>query len=247
LLQAQLRGKLTREEEDMEDLLTSNVFGAMKYVPIEEGLKRLLLSCEDAKGKPPITSNQILINSQYEFWPSINETDCIGCEPDVLVNLKSSTSEKFVVFIEAKYLSEKSSYPDSGTVPNDQLAREYDNLIKRAEREKATPILLYVTAHMSYPQEVIQESINEFSKKRLREMKAFWLSWRKLINLFSDSRQAILTDLVEVLRRQGLTFFEGITRPEMIDFSWSFKKGIALGENYNWSYPIEQISWRFQP
>jgi hypothetical protein len=28
-----IHGKLTREEEGMEDLLTSNIFGSMKYLP----------------------------------------------------------------------------------------------------------------------------------------------------------------------------------------------------------------------
>ena len=33
---AQLKGKLTRKEEDMEDLLVSNVFGSIKYLEPRE-------------------------------------------------------------------------------------------------------------------------------------------------------------------------------------------------------------------
>ena len=65
LLQAQLRGKLTREEEDMEDLLTSNVFGSIKYVTPEEGLLQLLLSSEDVNGETPIDSLQTVSEVQY--------------------------------------------------------------------------------------------------------------------------------------------------------------------------------------
>ena len=42
MLAAQIKGKLTRKEEDLEDLLTSNVFGSIKYVPPENGLIPLL-------------------------------------------------------------------------------------------------------------------------------------------------------------------------------------------------------------
>ena len=45
---AQIRNKLTRQEEHMEDLLTSNVFGLWRYLPAELGLLQLL---ETAKGK----------------------------------------------------------------------------------------------------------------------------------------------------------------------------------------------------
>jgi hypothetical protein len=38
MLQAMLRGKLTRSEEGMEDLLTSNTFGVLKYLPPEAAL-----------------------------------------------------------------------------------------------------------------------------------------------------------------------------------------------------------------
>jgi hypothetical protein len=50
LLQAQLKGKLKRREEDMEDLLTSNVFGSIKYVLPQNGLSNILASSEDING-----------------------------------------------------------------------------------------------------------------------------------------------------------------------------------------------------
>ncbi len=36
MLQAMFHGKLTHEEGGMEDLLTSNAFGLMKYLPPEQ-------------------------------------------------------------------------------------------------------------------------------------------------------------------------------------------------------------------
>jgi hypothetical protein len=85
--------------------------------------------------------------------------------------------------------------------------------------------------------------------------------WRKLTNLFSSSKHQILKDLVEVLRHQGLIFFEGIPKPELADIEWSFKAeahwnwlafrecyiewSFELNEIYNWNYIFEAIKWRF--
>ena len=38
MIEALLRGKLSREQENMEDVLTSNVFGMLQYVAPELGL-----------------------------------------------------------------------------------------------------------------------------------------------------------------------------------------------------------------
>ena len=43
MLHAQRRGKLTREVENLEDLLTSNVFGVFSYLEPEVGLLPFLV------------------------------------------------------------------------------------------------------------------------------------------------------------------------------------------------------------
>ncbi len=51
MLQAMIHGKLTREEEGLEDLLTSNTFGLMKYLPPEAVLLPFLSLANEA-GRP---------------------------------------------------------------------------------------------------------------------------------------------------------------------------------------------------
>jgi hypothetical protein len=261
MLQAQLRGKLTRKEEDLEDLLTSNVFGSMKYVPPEEGLLPLLASSSDSDGKAPVQSLQPISNVEYHFWPWIQEPKCQGCEPDVLITIRFMNNRKIVILVESKYRSGKSSGPSEEGAPMDQLAREWDNLIRLAEQENATPILLYVTDDIGYPKKSIEDSQQEYLQKRKKDIKVFWISWRKLPTLFSDKKQSILSDLVEVLRRQRLTFYEGTRRVEPINVKWSFKAMInwnwssyrecninwkyQVRKNYIWTYRIETAKWRF--
>ena len=54
-----------------------------------------------------------------------------------------TTGTKTIILVEAKYKSGKSSEADDGEKPNDQLAREWDNLSVLARRKDLVPILIY--------------------------------------------------------------------------------------------------------
>jgi hypothetical protein len=262
MLQAQLRGKLTRAEENLEDLLTSNVFGSIKYVPYEDGLLPLLANCQDENGDALTGINQPVLNVHYDFWPRLREVNCEECEPDLLIRIQYANGQSMLVLVEAKYLSDKSSEANDKEAPKDQLAREWDNLILKAKQEHAKPILLYVTADFGYPRQSIEESRKEYLEKRKNGMSVFWLSWRKLPTLFLDNRQEILNDLIGVLKYQQLTFFEGITIPEASSIKWSFEAIInwdwtlnsessirwqfKANKNYNWQYQAKLVKWSFK-
>ena len=241
-------------------MLTSNVFGSIKYLPFEDGLGLLFSNSTDNEKRTLAYLLHPILDIEYQFWPWIQEQDCEGCEPDVFIIITPKNKQKTVMFIEAKYLSDKSSEADEGEAPKDQLAREWDNLTSIAERERATPILLFVTADMGYPKETIEESNQEYKKKRKKEMTVFWISWRRLPTLFSATDHPILKDLVKVLQLQGLTFFEGIKKVEPIDIRWTFKAKVDWSwsfyanlpiswgygnKNYNWNWKIEPYDWRF--
>ncbi len=57
MLAAQIHGKLKREEEYLEDLLTSNVFGSIQYIPPEDGLVPILSAAERVDGSQPLKLN----------------------------------------------------------------------------------------------------------------------------------------------------------------------------------------------
>lgn len=149
MIEALLHGKLSRDQENMEDTLTSNVFGLIKYVEPEQALFSFLAGAQDLSRSKPLTFLQQascdFIN--YEFWPRWSEADCYGCEPDVVIRVHLKGDRRLVILIEAKYHSGKSSVADQELErPNDQLAREWDNLVHLAQRERAQPILIYLTA-----------------------------------------------------------------------------------------------------
>lgn len=216
MLQAQLKGKLGRDEESLEDLLTSNVFGAFSYLEPSDGLLPFLQRVEG----PPATELRDWIatgpglRAAYEFWPWIELADCHGCEPDVLIRLERVDGAKAILVIEAKYRSGKSSEADPGAAggerPFDQLARQWDNLARLAQDEGARPFLVYVTAGYAYPRSDIEASQAELVKLRAQAGTMLWLSWRALANAALGTAP-ILADLRRLMRdRYGLTFFEGV-------------------------------------
>ncbi|WNZ28476.1 MAG: hypothetical protein IAX21_07350 [Candidatus Bathyarchaeota archaeon] len=263
MLQAQLRGKLPRDLENMEDLLTSNVFGSIKYIQPEKGLLQILLNSEDSEGNTHTFDFSNIKNVTYHFWPWINESGCYGCEPDVYIKIDFENGSKTLVFVEAKYLSSKSSESDEKKeAPYDQLAREYDNLQELAAKENASPIFLYITADLGYPMIDYVESVKDYQRYKQKEMSMQWISWRKIPKIFTDAeKDSILHDLVKVIQRLGLTFYEGIKTLEPPNIEWSFKAVVnwdwsvyedllidwefKLNKCFNWKYQIESTKWRF--
>jgi hypothetical protein len=242
MLAAQLMGKLTRREEDLEDLLTSNVFGSIKYVPPEDGLIPILCAAEtDAESEEeryPFENLQIS-KVKYEFWYHLQEQNCDGCIPDVLINIEQSNGENLIVLVEAKYLS--------GT-PVGQLTREWNNLEILARKSNAIPYLLYLTADFRYPKKEI-DSEKEFLKKLGKKMDVLWVSWRMLPKLFTEKnlteKHCIIKDLVKVLENQNLTFFKGTSIPKQIELiEWSFQ---TKASDLDWSkYQTFDIQWKYQ-
>ena len=154
---------------------------------------------------------------------------------------------KLLLLIEVKYLSGKSSFMNDGPLPNDQLAREWDNLVgliaESDGMENAIPYLLYVTADFGFPSKDVEEARTEFAMKRLgrRQPDVLWIPWRQLPEILSQSNQEILRDVSMVLIGLGLIPFKGVRVPETIAFSWSFSR------TYHWSrVGFTYVGWRFK-
>ena len=248
MLQAILKGKLSREQENMEDILTSNVFGLLRYVQPQEGILKYLSLAEDKDGIRPLeylnSFNEFLQNSvEYEFWPWWQEMGCIGCEPDVVISIKIPDKKDLLILIEAKYLSGKSSEADeSYDTPYDQLAREWDNLSVMADESDKSPILVYLTAHYTYPQEDINNAVSELREKRPGDAEPviYWLSWRHLHKVCENSRTFVLDDLMCLLSRLNFKFFNGAAL-EYVNVPWSFEiifdwQAIAGAQAIRWKF-----------
>jgi hypothetical protein len=252
MLQALLRGKLSREQENMEDVLTSNVFGFMEYLKADKELLMFLRKAVHNKQSLDQLLPSEVTSVSYEFWPKWSEEDCIPCEPDLVLKIDPKEGQKLIILIEAKYRSGKSSEADedetSDKPPNDQLAREWDNLLHIAESEKESrePILIYLTADFGYPKESILASQEDYNGKRQpkerKPFKCYWLSWRHLRECFERSEKPAIKDLVKAMNKLNLTFYYGITPiPLRESSSWRFL------QQFDWSTCANRraIKWRF--
>jgi hypothetical protein len=156
MLQAILRGKLTRAEEGLEDLLTSNTFGLLKYLPPEAALLPFLGRAIDPLTQTPLADRLtgLVRVDRWEFWPTLTFPGCTPCEPDVLLVLSDGRGRRVGVLVEAKFRSGKSSVARLDQVaPHDQLARELDNLRAFAQDERlAAFAVLYLTPAVACPE-----------------------------------------------------------------------------------------------
>ena len=224
---AEIRGKISETgsnlSERMEDLLTSDIFGCFRYLPAEEGLIPFLKTAKSHRGiSLDIPSS---INSmQYAFWPYLKVKGCNPCEPDLLIGIETDQG-LHLIMIEAKYYSGLSSEEDDQDEPNNQLARELDNLATisasqlpwLADLSIISRNLVFVTQDMKIPNDLLSHSLAEYQTKR-GNGDIFWTSWRflpailenQLAKEFNVEQRAILEDILLLLQKKGLTMFRGI-------------------------------------
>ncbi len=224
---AELFGKISRAgenlSEQLEDLLTSDVFSVCCYVKPETLLLPFLYQ---AKGLNDALLENFIKGSisrvSYLFWPRLQRS-----EPDVLISLEFSSGQFFLILIEAKYFSPKSSSPLSevelelAETPRDQLAREYFDLLDanktfKIPRSKVLgQALIYVTAHRSIPTSTLEESVAEimYFMTEKDEISLFWTSWFELHPIIANTKKCqdwerpILKDLQLLLERKHLIRF----------------------------------------
>jgi hypothetical protein len=246
MLQALLRGKLSPEQENLEDLLTSGVFGSLAYLAPEDGLLPLLrLATDDDGGSPSVfdVAGWRLID-EVSFWPT-QATDLAGAtEPDVFIRATGDTGDSYVISIEVKLWSNKSAGATS-TI-SDQLAREWYSLVSFCQVPAATPLLIYITSHLERPILDIKEGRDDYSRhcKDLAirfPFRCAWLSWSKVAKEFSLSTNRTLRDIAMTCRRLDLGSFDGFSTIDEHPVDWCFH-----AKPYNFATSDIAVAWKWQ-
>ena len=226
---AEIHGKIAETgsnlSERMEDLLTSDVLGCLRYLPAQKALLPFLCTARSSQGKAfaPVTG---IVRVYSAFWPWLKSSGVDPCEPDVVLGLETEGRLIHLVMVEAKYHAGLSSAEDDGADPNNQLARELDSLIRLTPTalrwdpglRVASRTLLFVTAEVAMPRGDMARALDEFKRKRNQETDIFWTSWRVLPSILEEGlatesdagRRAVLADMLALLVRKGLTMFRGV-------------------------------------
>jgi hypothetical protein len=220
---AELHGKLgadySRAHERAEDLLTSTVFGLLRYLPPADGLLAVLRRARPVRvsgqrvevGEPGVDWFDLerVAEVRIDFWPPWGKHG----EPDLLLTLRDGNRKPVaVVVIEAKLYSPKSgrasddnSLADDAHDP-DQLVNYWKGLQSRDDVPAGKASVIYLTRHGAPPIEELVESA-----RRAPAMQLAWLSWRNVWEVVEGLAGASLVadDLARLLAHKGLKHFNG--------------------------------------
>ncbi len=239
---AELHGKLSPERphganDRMEDLLTSDVFGAMRYAGWPCGFLDWLLGAEVP---PPLGSAATPIGRllaaasvtdvHFVFWPHLPN----GLEPDVALLVKRQAKDDLVVVVEAKYFSGTSDSLVPGDVDQPertgfQIPDQVRGLDSASSEElrawfpsgQLSPVIgkihLFITRDVCVPTPAYIEALDHLPVPW--PVPAFWLSWTSLVECLRPhlrhpdaGRAALIRDLVSLLTRKDLVPFSGFQR-----------------------------------
>jgi len=265
---AETHGKISSTgrnlHNQMEDLLTSDVFSACKYLRPSTLLLPFLSTAISLDGRNlkdilPADANSV----KFCFWPMLSNG-----EPDIAILIEDHKRKLHLVVVEAKYLSGKSSVAldeeelETATAPSDQLAGEYEDLLTLehqlsfGSKEIASRSLFYVTAHRSIPIDSLNESMREVARFHpdLPAGPIFWTSWFYLIPLLMRAERdeswekPILSDFQALLMRKGFIQFRGFDFVESIKFNnekaFYAVFGVRTGGSYDWTVShLAPITW----
>jgi hypothetical protein len=215
---AELHGKISSSgsnlSENMEDLLTSDVFGRLRYLSPDLGLVPLLqtaVSFETGRSGIAVPGN--VLGFSVDFWPRFCRS-----EPDVVIRL-DTTGGPMVVMVECKYRSGKSGedVPEDIPAPQesaDQLVREFQDL--KGLAANGASALIYITGHRIMPREDLERSARSAGEEGgLFRATTYWVGWHMIWDLFRREQGAphpaglILKDLEDLLYHKGFRPFQG--------------------------------------
>lgn len=231
MVQAELRNKLgtdgSRAHDRAEDLLTSTVFGLLRYLPLREGLLSLLGRARPVRAggdgiEAPPHDGWIDVSgvtrAELSFWPSFGPFG----EPDLLIHLWDGERLLHAVLIEAKLHSPKSGAAGESAedateedVPHpDQLVRYWRGLQLRPEVTGVGCSLVYMTSRSMPPLKELHESIVHSPEMRLA-----WLHWGDawaVAHRVATSGDCLpAQDLAALLAHKGFRGFIGFDQPSI--------------------------------
>jgi hypothetical protein len=221
-----------------EDLLTSDVFAAFRYLPADAGIIGFLRSVENVGAllPPPDQTS----TCEYHFWPL---GELCRREPDLLLELDIG-GWLYHVVVEAKYMSlasdgeaaEVTHGGESFKIGN-QLGDQCRDLLngqylvwrgssrsapKRLSSRPEDRFQLYITAHASRPDEELLRGLQAFPQASGRLFWANWCDVHDYLTLAAAQMQQflyarIIDDVRALLEKKGFLSFQGMKAPPAID------------------------------
>jgi hypothetical protein len=219
---ADIYGKISRSganlSEKLEDKLTGDIFGAIRYLPSE---KLLLPFLRKAYWLDPDTHKRKSLELEFSsepdiiFWPR----NYPGIEPDIEIKGVNSC-DNIKILIEIKY---KSGLSGDDNPSESVLASESNNqLIKQAwaladDYKFNRKFLIFLSEDGAYPQELLDRVTKIlWSESILQTIRLYWLSWHDITSVVTDLlychlsvfEKRIANDILQYCNRRGFRRYE---------------------------------------
>ncbi len=153
---AEIHGKISRENENKEDILTSNVFSFFKYSDRKTFLLQLL-----RKWNLNVSEREAE-KAEFTFWPAYDD----GTEPDLLILVG-----QYYLLIEAKY---RSGFGKETEKHQPQLVREVNQGKTNAEKQGMVFRYITITADRYKRPEQYGDFPKEFDRFLI------WCNWQSI-------------------------------------------------------------------
>jgi len=219
---AEIHGKLSREIERKEDVLTSNVFSFFKYSDRRIFLKRFLelFDCN--------VSEMEALSAEFYFWPIYDD----GTEPDIVIIVGN-----YYLLFEAKYFS---GFGQENQKIKHQLEREYKGGIYESSQFEKQFKLIAITADY-YNNLAKYKNIPEDIRDKI-----IWINWQKITKLLeviidenvpiSNEVTIFCQDLITLLQKKRLRNYYG--------FNYLFSKAYKLLETSRIFFDLDTIKYK---
>ncbi|MGM9606127.1 MAG: hypothetical protein ACI3XJ_01340 [Oscillospiraceae bacterium] len=229
---AELHGKISGSgsnlNDRLEDKLTGDVFGALRYMPFHLGMAQILRAAKiDGLTECVEKTKLDFWGDRIQFWPYHEEG-----EMDAFLELDNA-----VISIEVKYMSGLSSDDEIENTAKEEKEESHNQLARESRMVRQwcpahkKPYLIFI-AHESECAPIC----NNVKARAILEpgVELGYVSWQEILNQLSQVeatepyQRLILSDLVSLLKRKGFERFSGF------DLSEDLK--VTMDEYYCYGY-----------
>lgn len=230
---AELNNKISKNgfnlSNRLEDQLTGDFFGNLRYLPFEKGMREILRRATPVWGKLDLDNELKQLgeigewHDRITFWPYDEEG-----EIDVVLTL-----DQLLIGIEVKYESGLSSVDEdneeSKTIKDskNQLIREMRILRKRVKVNE-NPFMIFIARQESC-QSICESVKKQYLEKQVpKHMNLYSLSWEDILETLKEIQhtkklncyeQVIIGDLIKLLEKKGFSIFKGFTLEQTLTVS----------------------------
>jgi hypothetical protein len=250
---AEIYGKISSTGSNLsnrlEDQLTGNVFGTLRYLHPNKALIPFLSKAISNKNGiiSRLALPEISIDTlQVDFWTR----DYPGNEPDIRISYTDHDGKNVVIIIEVKYRSGLSSDDvDKECITNidesnNQLLKQIKSLRNNHKTERK--IQIYLTQDAAIPLDTVEYVNRILIKDKIDDVEFYWLSWHDLTEILeisieketSNCERTILKDLICLCKdKKGFGRFTGIEFSTHSS-SWNYKNPLL-------HFDYQKPHWKF--